>query len=178
MSTTAALSATREPTRLAAIRLAVSDGDIATARALFREYQAALGVDLCFQGFEAELASLPGDYAPPRGRLLLAGAPGDETGCVALRPLALADGPSASVGEVKPLYVRPGSRGRGAGRALMQALIEEARRIGYRELRLDTLAPMTAASALYASLGFRDTAPYYDNPLPGVRYMALDLAQG
>jgi len=163
--------------RIAAAEIGVAAGeaDLAAARALFDEYRSTLDVDLCFQGFDAELASLPGDYAPPRGRLLLAGAPGAWDGCVALRPLAVAHAPFGTVGEVKRLYVRPAARGRGTGRALMLALIDVARRIGYRELRLDTLAPMAEARALYAALGFREIPRYYDNPLPGVRYMALAL---
>jgi putative acetyltransferase len=159
------------------IRTAAGRADVEAARSLFRDYQKELGVDLCFQGFEAELASLPGDYAPPRGRLWLAGAPGAEVGCVALRSLDVADRAPETTGEVKRLYLRPEARGAGTGRELMTVLIGEARRIGYRELRLDTLAPMTAARALYASLGFRDIDRYYDNPLPGVSYMTLDLCR-
>ena len=153
------------------VRLHDAEGshDVATTRALFEEYAAALGVDLCFQGFAEELASLPGAYASPRGCLLLAerDAP---VGCVALRPLA------AGIGEVKRLYVRPSARGEGVGALLARAIIERARTCGYRELKLDTLPTMTAAHALYVSLGFRRCAPYYDNPLPGVTYMSLALS--
>ncbi|MGE5170431.1 MAG: GNAT family N-acetyltransferase [Rudaea sp.] len=142
---------------------------MAAARALFEEYAAALGVDLCFQNFAQELAGLPGDYAPPRGCLLLAEREAEHLGCVALRPL------TDDTGEVKRLYVRPKARGLGVGRALAEAVIERARAIGYRELKLDTLATMHEAQALYASLGFRECAPYYRNPLRGTVYMALEM---
>ena len=145
--------------------------DVATARALFEEYAATLDVDLCFQGFAAELASLPGAYAPPRGRLLLAGPPDAPVGCVALRPL----GEATEIGEVKRLYVRPEARGTGLGRTLVEKLIGEARTIGYRELKLDTLPMMTAARALYAALGFRESEAYYTNPIRGTVYMTLAL---
>lgn len=157
-----------------AIRDARDPADIATARALFEEYAASLDVDLCFQNFAQELATLPGDYAPPRGCLLLAEREGRPIGCVALRPLDEA-GAAGPIGEVKRLYVRPAARGTGLGRALAQAVITRARALGCRELRLDTLATMGEARALYASLGFRACAPYYRNPLPGVTYMALAL---
>src|SRR5215831_9314206 len=124
----------------AAIRDAASATDIALARALFIEYAEWLAVDLCFQGFERELATLPGAYARPRGRLLLAGEPGEAFGCIALRPLdSEGDGASVTIGEVKRLYVRPAARGGGWGRRLAEALIAEARAIGYRELKLDTI---------------------------------------
>ena len=138
-------------------------------KALFREYEQSLGVDLCFQGFESELASLPGAYAPPRGRLLIAMDGDDAGGCVALRPLG---GDSC---EMKRLYLRPALRGRGAGRALAMRVIDEARAIGYRTMRLDTLPTMKEAIALYVSLGFRRIAPYYPNPVPGAIYMERPL---
>ena len=168
----------------AALREASTAHDIALARALFVEYAQWLKVDLCFQGFERELATLPGAYAPPRGRLLLAGMPGDAFGCIALRPLGEAGGtvrsegassPLVIGGEVKRLYVRPAHRGGGWGCRLAVALIAEARAIGYSELKLDTLDWMNDARRLYAKLGFRECPPYYDNPLPGVVYMALAL---
>jgi putative acetyltransferase len=153
-----------------AIRHATAGDDIGRARALFVEYAQWLKVDLCFQGFADELKTLPGGYAPPRGRLLLAGADGDAFACIALRPLD-----AAGLAEVKRLYVQPARRGQGWGHLLAETLIDEARAIGYRELRLDTLAWMAPARALYTSLGFRECAAYYDNPLAGVVYMNLEL---
>jgi putative acetyltransferase len=170
----------------AGLRLATTDADIALARALFVEYAQWLQVDLCFQGFDRELAALPGAYAPPHGRLLLAGGPGGAFGCIALRPLARIEAAGAGVaaalaapgiGEVKRLYLQPAHRGGGWGRRLAEALIADARAIGYRELKLDTLDWMADARRLYARLGFRECAAYYDNPLPGVVYMALALEQ-
>jgi putative acetyltransferase len=163
----------------AALRRASTPADVALARELFVEYAGWLNVDLCFQGFDEELATLPGAYAPPAGRLLLAGAPGTAFGCIALRPLETpADrrpGAAPIIGEVKRLYVRPARRSGGWGYRLAAAIKDEARAIGYRELKLDTLEWMTAARSLYARLGFRECAPYYSNPLPGVVYMACAL---
>ena len=170
--------------RTEAIRQARSVRDIALAHALFVEYAQWLQIDLCFQGFEQELATLPGVYAPPRGRLLLAGTPDSAFGCIALRPLDVgADGhgdapgpdPEGAVAEVKRLYVQSAHRRQGWGQRLAQALLDEARAIGYRELRLDTFDWMKDARALYAGLGFRDTAPYYRNPLTGAMFMARSL---
>jgi putative acetyltransferase len=155
----------------ATIWQAESTVHVTQARALFLEYAQWLKVDLCFQGFDAELAGLPGDYAPPSGRLLLAGAHGIAFGCIALRPLDTA----ARSGEVKRLYVQPSQRGQRWGHRLGEALIAEARAIGYRELKLDTLAWMTPARTLYSELGFLECAPYYVNPLPDVVYMSLQL---
>jgi ribosomal protein S18 acetylase RimI-like enzyme len=160
------------------IRTARSPRDIAHARALFEAYAAQLGVSLCFQGFDAELAGLPGDYAPPRGGLWLAGEADAPIGCVALRPLAhAADGDRAAdaAAELKRLYVAPAARGSGLGRQLAQIAIDHARCAGYRVVKLDTLAQMDAARALYASLGFRPCAAYYHNPLGGTLYMELRL---
>lgn len=157
------------------IRQAATPADYAQARALFEEYAAWLGVDLCFQGFTEELATLPGAYAPPRGRLLLAGLPGAEVGCIALRPLADARAAKDTVGEVKRLYVRPQARGSGLGAALVTALLRDARAIGYRELKLDTLGSMHDALRLYSRLGFAECSPYYHNPLPGAVYMSRAL---
>jgi putative acetyltransferase len=167
-----------------ALRVASLPEDIELARALIVEYARWLEVDLCFQGLDRELATLPGAYAPPRGRLLLAGPPGQAFGCIALRPLG-ADGKSDAagssrvaapdVGEVKRLYVQPAQRAGGWGRRLAEALIADARAIGYRELKLDTLDWMADARRLYAKLGFRECAAYYENPLAGVVYMTLAL---
>lgn len=166
------------------IRAARSPRDTELARSLFVEYAQWLKVDLCFQGFDQELASLPGAYAPPRGRLLLAGGADSAFGCVALRPLdagpacgcgAPTPEPAVATGEVKRLYVQSARRGEGWGQLLARAVVDEARGIGYRELKLDTLEWMSAARALYAGLGFRECAPYYENPLPGVVYMSLAL---
>lgn len=168
----------------ATLRRAETPADIALARELFVEYARWLDVDLCFQGFDRELATLPGAYAPPRGRLLLAGAQPAAFGCIALRPLetqsaccAGAQGPDQvdGVGEVKRLFVQAAHRGEGWGRRLAEALIADARAVGYRELKLDTLDWMGEARKLYAKLGFRECAAYYDNPLPGVVYMTLAL---
>lgn len=155
---------------MSAVRHAEGAGDMATVRALFREYADWLGIDLAFQDFDAELAGLPGDYAPPAGRLLLGEVDGRAAGCVGLRPL------EHGVGEVKRLYLRPAFQGRGLGRRLAETLVAESRTIGYRALRLDTLARLTAANTLYASLGFRPIPPYYRNPNDGVLYYELDLA--
>ncbi len=159
----------------AGIREAVAPDDVALARTLFVEYARWLEVDLCFQGFERELASLPGAYAAPRGRLLLAGAPGQAFGCIALRPLDFDGLPARSVGEVKRLYVQPAQRNGGWGRRLAETLVAEARAIGYRELKLDTLDWMIDARKLYAALGFVEGRPYYHNPLAGAVYMTLTL---
>jgi ribosomal protein S18 acetylase RimI-like enzyme len=152
------------------IEPAGSPHDLALVRDLFREYERSLDVDLHFQGFQDELASLPGRYAPPRGRLLLARDGGAVLGCVALRPL------DDDLCEMKRLYLRPAARGKHAGRALAARVIEEARAIGYRVMRLDTLPSMTEAIALYRSLGFHPIAPYYPSPVAGTLYMELALA--
>jgi len=158
-----------------AIRDAVTAQDIVLARALFVEYARWLDVDLCFQGFDRELGTLPGAYAAPRGRLLLAGAPNEAFGCIALRPLAIVGAAAGTVGEVKRLYVQPARRKDGWGRRLAEALVGEARAIGYRELKLDTLEWMADARTLYGRFGFRECPPYYRNPLPRVVYMTLTL---
>ncbi|HET7744833.1 MAG TPA: GNAT family N-acetyltransferase [Gaiellaceae bacterium] len=143
--------------------------DVETARTLFREYAAELGIDLSFQGFDHELAELPGDYAPPAGRLLIALDEEHAAGCVALRPQ------SANTCEMKRLYVRDPYRGTGLGRGLAEAIVAEARDIGYRRMLLDTLPSMSAARALYTSLGFREIAPYYDSPIEGTCFLELRL---
>lgn len=143
--------------------------DTDLVRQLFTEYIESLGIDLSFQDVATELADLPGKYAPPRGTILIAWAgAGDATGCVALRPLADAC-------EIKRLYVRPRARHQDIGRRLAEAIVNSARTMGYTRAVLDTLPSMCAAQALYASLGFRPTEPYYRNPVPGTIYLALDL---
>lgn len=143
------------------------------ARLLFREYADQLGIDLCFQGFEAELAALPGDYAAPNGLLLLAYVDGDLAGCGAFRPLPDVD--YANACEMKRLYVRRAFRRFGLGRLLAQALIDRATEAGYSAMLLDTLDDMEAARGLYASLGFEEVPPYYYNPIPGAHYLKVEL---
>ena len=157
------------------IRLQVADDRAAldAARALFREYAAGLGVDLCFQNFDAELAALPGEYAPPQGTLLLAWVDGELAGCGAFRPLRDVD--YANACEMKRLYVRRAFRRFGLGRVLAQALIDGAVQAGYSVMLLDTLDDMEAARGLYASLGFDEVPPYYYNPIPGAHYLKVDL---
>lgn len=145
---------------------------VETARRLFREYEAFLGENLCFQGFEAELAGLPGKYARPHGALLLAREAGQTIGCGALRQL------EASTCEMKRLYVRPEFRGRGVGKILAERLIGEAVQLGYSSMVLDTLERLTAALKLYELLGFARVEGYYPSPLPGVVYLRLELVQG
>ncbi len=143
---------------------------IETARTLFREYAAAIEVDLCFQNFEQELASLPGKYAPPDGALLLLMSGTEAAGCIALRPL------DRGVCEMKRLYLRPSVRGSGQGRRLVDEIISRARTRGYRAMRLDTIpGRMDAAISLYRSLGFREISAYTYNPVPGALYLELTL---
>jgi GNAT superfamily N-acetyltransferase len=151
------------------IREASMPADLAVVQRLFREYAAGLGVDLCFQGFDEELASLPGRYAPPAGGLWLAAADGRPVGCVALRPLTV------ELCEIKRMYVQPECRGAGVGRRLGERALAAAASAGYRRACLDTLASMAAAMALYRSLGFAETEPYYHNPLPDVVFFSRDL---
>nr|WP_216842418.1 GNAT family N-acetyltransferase [Acidovorax sp. SRB_14] len=147
--------------------------ELDAVRTLFREYADSLGVDLDFQNFDAELGALPGEYAPPRGQLLLARVDGAVAGCCALRPLDNADYPNAS--EMKRLYVRKAFRGFGLGRQLAEAMLDAARQAGYACVLLDTLDDMESARALYTDLGFEDIPPYYHNPLPGSHYLKVDI---
>jgi ribosomal protein S18 acetylase RimI-like enzyme len=152
------------------VRQAESPSQIATIRELFLEYAQSLGFSLCFQSFDKELAGLPGEYAPPEGRLLLATYDAAPAGCVALHKL------DSSICEMKRLYVCPQFRGKGLGRGLAEHVIADARHIGYQRLRLDTVEPMMqAAVAMYRQLGFREIAPYRENPIDGAMYMELAL---
>ena len=149
---------------------AQSSDEIEQARQLFKEYAAWLEIDLCFQNFEKELADLPGDYAPADGRLLLAYDDGVLVGCVALRKIG------EDICEMKRLFLRDRFRGQGLGRSLIDAIINEAKQIGYKRMRLDTLPPkMDKAIALYKELGFKEIDPYYNNPVPGAMFMELSL---
>jgi len=143
---------------------------MAQVQELFLEYANSLGFSLCFQSFDQELAGLPGDYAPPEGRLLLAEYEGKLAGCVALHKI------DDDVCEMKRLYLRPAFRGKGLGRVLTEEILRQARAIGYRRLRLDTVGPvMKDAVAMYRRLGFREIAPYRENPMAGTLYMEIDL---
>jgi ribosomal protein S18 acetylase RimI-like enzyme len=157
------------------IRLVTPDTPalLGAARAILHEYAQGLGVDLCFQNFDAELAALPGEYAPPAGALLLAFVDDELAGCGAMRPLPEADHPNAC--EMKRLYVRRAFRGFGLGRALAQALIDRATQAGYSTMLLDTLDDMQTARGLYESLGFEEIPPYYYNPIPGAHYLRADV---
>jgi putative acetyltransferase len=152
------------------ITQATTQNDIEQARELFKEYEASLGISLCFQNFSDELANLPGDYAPPRGRLLLAREFDQLVGCVALRPV----GPTTC--EMKRLFLRSEYRSRGLGRVLVEAVIEAARKIGYTHMRLDTISDrMGRAIELYKSIGFVEIEPYYQSPVDTTKFMELDL---
>lgn len=151
------------------IRSPATPGEIDMVRELFEEYERSLGFDLCFQDFSRELAELPGAYAPPGGRLLLVTSGPRPAGCAGIRKIG------DDICELKRMYVRPEFRGMKLGRRLALLLINEAKRIGYRTMRLDTIDTMTEAIGLYRSLGFRNIDPYYDNPVPGARFMELGL---
>jgi GNAT superfamily N-acetyltransferase len=152
---------------------AVTPAQIEQVRELFLEYANSLGFSLCFQSFDQELAGLPGDYAPPEGRLLLAECEGQLAGCVGLHRL------NEEVCEMKRLYLRPAFRGKGLGRRLAEEILRQAGEIGYRRLRLDTVEPvMKDAVAMYRRLGFREIAPYRENPMAGTLYLEVDLGTG
>jgi putative acetyltransferase len=147
-----------------------SSAEVAIVRKLFVEYAESLGFSLCFQNFDGELAGLPGDYSPPNGRLLLARCGDKSAGCVALHSL------EPSICEIKRLYVRPQFRGTGLGKMLTSTVISEAKGIGYKKIRLDTVEPkMKNAVGLYRALGFREIGPYRPNPIEGAMYMELEL---
>lgn len=149
---------------------ATSVDEIATARTLFEEYAQSLGFSLCFQNFDQELANLPGDYEPPDGRLLLLYVNEEAGGCIAFRKIA------SATCEMKRLFLRPGFRGKGLGRILVEAAVEEARQLGYKRMRLDTVpGKMDDAISLYRSFGFKEIEPYYDTPLNQTIFMELDL---
>lgn len=152
------------------IREANGADDLETVRHLFSAYARSLPIDLGYQGFEDELAALPGKYAPPNGTMLLAeDEAGQALGCVAVRPL------DEDICEMKRLYISPEGRGAGVGRQLAETAITAARQMHYREMRLDTLASMTAAQMLYVSLGFVRIDSYYETPVEGTVFMALEL---
>jgi putative acetyltransferase len=149
---------------------AESPAQVAQVRELFLEYAQSLGVDLCFQNFGQELAALPGRYAPPHGRLLLAEYEGQLAGCVALHQW------EPGICEMKRLYLRPSFRGKGLGRVIAETIIAEAKKLGYQRMRLDTIEPiMKDAVEMYRKLGFREIAPYRSNPIAGAMYMELKL---
>jgi len=156
------------------LRTPSTPAELDAVRDIFREYASTLGVDLCFQGFDAELAQLPGDYAEPRGALLVAVVEGAVAGCCALRPLDAADYPNAS--EMKRLFVRKAFRGFGLGRELAEAMLDRARQAGYACVLLDTLDDMESARALYTDLGFEEIPPYYHNPIAGAHYLKVDIS--
>ncbi len=161
--------AQERPAAMVRLDFATGEEDLAAIRDLFLEYQAGLGIDLGFQGFEEEVRGLPGAYGPPGGRLLLARREGRALGCVALRGL------SPARAELKRLFVRPEGRGLGLGRLLVARILDEARAAGDAEVVLDTLPGMAEAQGLYRAFGFRDIPPYRPNPIPGARFLGLSL---
>jgi putative acetyltransferase len=160
----------KETYRMTTIRLAESPDDIGVIRTLFTEYQQWLNFSLCFQGFDQELAGLPGKYSPPSGRLYLAETDGAVSGCIALRPME-----EFGVCEMKRLYVREEFRGQKIGKLLAEQIVADAKLIGYHAMRLDTLQRMETARSLYRHLGFTDIPAYYNNPLDEVVYLELSL---
>ena len=164
---------TATPAAQVEFRPAETPEEFAVARTLFIDYQASLDIDLCFQGFEAELASLPGEYAGPMGALFLAWVDGAPAGCCGLRPMVSSDHLNAC--EMKRLFVRPAFRGFGLGRQLVERIMMQAQISGYATMLLDTLSDMETARALYHEAGFVEVAPYYHNPIPGAHYLMADL---
>ena len=157
------------------LRLASSPDDIEAVRSLFMDYQASIGIDLCFQGFEQEVQSLPGEYLEPAGALFIALVDGSPAGCCAFRPLMNSDHLNAC--EMKRPFVRPAFRGFGLGRQLVERTMVHAQVAGYANMLLDTLSDMETARALYQEAGFEEVAPYYHNPIPGAHYLILDLTR-
>ena len=157
---------------MANIREALPEKDIDIVRSIFLEYGESLGFDLCFQDFDRELEELPGEYASPRGRILLAEEEGELVGCVALRDLG------GGACEMKRLYVRPGFRGGGTGRVLAEEIVRIAKHEGYEKMRLDTLASMKTAITLYKSMGFGEIESYRFNPICGAVYLELEFSEG
>lgn len=155
------------------LRLVNAPDDLALVRSLFVDYQASLTIDLCFQGFDEELANLPGDYVEPMGSLLLAFVDGAPAGCCAFRPLVNSDHVNAC--EMKRLFVRSAFRGFGLGRLLVERTMMQAQIAGYATMLLDTLSDMETARALYQEAGFEEVAPYYHNPIPGAHYLMANL---
>ena len=171
----ASMFGTSNPTAQPDIRVfsPASSTEIASMRSLFMEYATTLKVDLCFQNFKEELAGLPGEYAPPRGAMLLATVDGEPAGCCAMRPLDAVDYPNAC--EMKRLYVRPAYRGLRLGRRLAETILEASQLCGYDNILLDTLDDMESARALYQELGFEEIPPYYYNPIAGAHYLKAEL---
>lgn len=157
------------------LRPADIPADLETVRALFLDYQASLQIDLCFQGFDIELSSLPGEYTEPMGGLLLALVDGAPAGCCGFRPMIASDHLNAC--EMKRLFVRPAFRGFGLGRQLVEQTMVRAQMAGYATMLLDTLSDMETARALYQEAGFVEVAPYYHNPIPGAHYLLADLSR-
>lgn len=168
-----ALAHDETPQPRIAVRPVNGPDDVAVVRELFLEYQSDIGIDLCFQGFDQELATLPGDYSPPLGGLFLAYVDNDAAGCCAFRPLP--DSDYANACEMKRLFVRRAFRGFGLGRLLVEQILLQAKQSGYDAMLLDTLSDMEAARQLYQEVGFEEVAPYYHNPLPGAHYLKVDL---
>jgi len=168
-----ALAHDETPQTRIAVRAANGPEDVAMVRELFLEYQSDIGIDLCFQGFDQELAALPGDYSPPLGGLFLAYVDNEAAGCCAFRPLH--DSDYANACEMKRLFVRRAFRGFGLGRLLVEQILLQAKQSGYDAMLLDTLSDMEAARQLYQEVGFEEVAPYYHNPLPGAHYLKVDL---